>query len=573
MGPAAAEAIDGSSAGFQSCVGASWEPFGAHEELREARREAEARAPASKRQRLDADGGPEPPSPRLQGEVAAWVEALDEASRVDLFEKALFSLLKEVIRGRPALRDELLTAYVTRHPASDERDPAAYSFTDDFLLEAVDDFESREEMWEVLGKGNGGAVAGVVTVAARLDRRYCGQLQALALLSRARRLLAAADAGAESAAGAGEEQGGAAEAGQRLVELLRREEGLAAARDMDGRSLWHNLVAGGHLQLLRQLLPVAATAGFTGAAPAAAAAGGGDGGPGELQEGHGGLQPAQQLGEADGQEQQQNGGTSGQQQAAGKPHCLDLPDAAGNTPLHLAADTAQLEAAQLLLDYGASPDVQNRRVWRGGSGGGGGSSSACTDTSRYAAGGWSVRARGLDCAVPVPSLHQAPLHVAAEGGDLGMLRLLAGRGALLDLRDTSGSTPLHLALEAQDERAVELLLGAGADPTLGNQAMGEGGTPLHVAAAAGRAGILRLLLGTGRFGGGRVDQACEQGWAPLQLAARRGSAECVQLLLEHGADKGAMNEQGKTALDIARVNKREAVAVLLAAGAEGQPAA
>lgn len=69
---------------------------------------------ASKRQRLDADGGPEPPSPRLQGEVAAWVEALDEASRVDLFEKALFSLLKEVIRGRPALRDELLTAYVTR---------------------------------------------------------------------------------------------------------------------------------------------------------------------------------------------------------------------------------------------------------------------------------------------------------------------------------------------------------------------------------------------------------------------------------------------------------------------------
>ena len=414
-------------------------------------------------------------------------------------------------------------------PASDERDPAAYSFTDDFLLEAVDDFESREEMWEVLGKGNGGAVAGVVTVAARLDRRYCGQLQALALLSRARRLLAAADAGAESAAGAGEEQGGAAEAGQRLVELLRREEGLAAARDIDGRSLWHDLVAGEHLQLLRQLLPVAAAAGFTGAAPAAAAAGGGDGGPGELQEGHGGLQPAQQLGEADGQEQQQNGGTSGQQQAAGKPHCLDLPDAAGNTPLHLAADTAQLEAAQLLLDYGASPDVQNRRVWRGGSGGGGGSSSACTccamccpvlglgctagyrhrlplptpalplphacppthprrlpcrDTSRYAAGGWSVRARGLDCAVPVPSLHQAPLHVAAEGGDLGMLRLLAGRGALLDLRDTSGSTPLHLALEAQVGGWGRLVGGGGTVGCRGSRLWLAG----RAAGAGGRAG-------------------------------------------------------------------------------------
>lgn len=40
-------------------------------------------------------------------------------------------------------------------------------------------------------------------------------------------------------------------------------------------------------------------------------------------------------------------------------------------------------------------------------------------------------------------------HIAAEAGDLDMLRLLLGKGALVDLRDASGSTPLHLALEMQ----------------------------------------------------------------------------------------------------------------------------
>ena len=42
-------------------------------------------------------------------------------------------------------------------------------------------------------------------------------------------------------------------------------------------------------------------------------------------------------------------------------------------------------------------------------------------------------------------------------------------------------------------------------------------------------------------------------------------AQCVALLLEHGAARGAVTAQGKTALDIARVNKRVAIAALLEA--------
>ena len=46
--------------------------------------------------------------------IAGWVENLDHASTVALFELALFEHLDEVIDGRPALRNALLSAYVER---------------------------------------------------------------------------------------------------------------------------------------------------------------------------------------------------------------------------------------------------------------------------------------------------------------------------------------------------------------------------------------------------------------------------------------------------------------------------
>jgi ankyrin repeat protein len=123
---------------------------------------------------------------------------------------------------------------------------------------------------------------------------------------------------------------------------------------------------------------------------------------------------------------------------------------------------------------------------------------------------------------------------------------------------------LFAAFVLQDERALELLLKAGANPALTNSDMGEASTPLHTAASMGSPGMLRLLLASGKLAGA-VSAPGEQGWTPLHLAARRGNSECVALLLEHGAARGAVTAQGKTALDIAKVNKRAAVAALLEA--------
>ena len=101
---------------------------------------------------------------------------------------------------------------------------------------------------------------------------------------------------------------------------------------------------------------------------------------------------------------------------------------------------------------------------------------------------------------------------------------------------------------------------AGADPNLANSDMAEGATCITLIAGMGRPGLLRLLLGSSKLAGGAVNAAeAEQGFTPLMLAARRGNAECVQLLLDAGADPAPTNQQGKSALEIAQVNKRAAV--------------
>lgn len=166
-------------------------------------------------------------------------------------------------------------------------------------------------MWAVLGKDNEAAVRGLITTAAHLDRQYCGQLQNLALLSRAKQML----------------KGAPEAAAEQLATLLREELAAALARDMDGRSLWHMLVAGEHTEALRRLLPLIA------AGTSEKGVAGGD----------------QQAADSPGKQQQREANP------------LNLADALGSTPLHLAAEASQLEATRLLIEAGASLDMQNRR--------------------------------------------------------------------------------------------------------------------------------------------------------------------------------------------------------------------
>jgi hypothetical protein len=69
-------------------------------------------------------------------------------------------------------------------------------------------------------------------------------------------------------------------------------------------------------------------------------------------------------------------------------------------------------------------------------------------------------------------LHQAgwsPVHYAATGPDVEVLRMLLDRGAPVDARSPNGSTPLMMASRYGSEASVDLLLARGADPKLRNQ--------------------------------------------------------------------------------------------------------
>ena len=100
-----------------------------------------------------------------------------------------------------------------------------------------------------------------------------------------------------------------------------------------------------------------------------------------------------------------------------------------------------------------------------------------------------------------------------------------------------------------------MLLAKGADPSLGSHETGVANSCVHAAVDHSDAATLRLLL--------RYDAPHslpgKGGFTPLALAARVGSLAVLPLLLEAGADPDARTAAGKSARELAVINKRTKV--------------
>ena len=164
---------------------------------------------------------------------------------------------------------------------------------------------------------------------------------------------------------------------------------------------------------------------------------------------------------------------------------------------------------------------------------------------------------------------------ASRADWLALVQWVLHHQADLNVRDEHERAPIHIAVMAGLHDVVRSLLEAGADPTL----RCKGGSTLRHAAIRGDAKMIELLLlkqapgsrlpsqASADYTDGFVNGKDKNGWTPLGLAARGGYVTAVERLLEGGADPAASLLDGKTALEIARLNKKEAVVSLLVSAA------
>jgi ankyrin repeat protein len=181
---------------------------------------------------------------------------------------------------------------------------------------------------------------------------------------------------------------------------------------------------------------------------------------------------------------------------------LEAQNNRGSTPLHLAASKMSEKTVRLLIEKGASINLQNNKM-------------------------------------------QTALHKASRRGHLDIARLLLDQ-ADVDLQDNHGSTPLHLAIYHMSPEAVQLFLDRGADVTLQN---GKGQAALHQALQRGDPDIIQLVLSRANVNADALDN---NGSTPLHLAASEAEVlSGAQLLLKNGAKIDLQNKKGQTALHLA----------------------
>lgn len=149
---------------------------------------------------------------------------------------------------------------------------------------------------------------------------------------------------------------------------------------------------------------------------------------------------------------------------------------------------------------------------------------------------------------------------AAAAGDAGRVReLLDEDRSRANAFAGDGFTPLGLAAFFKRPEAVRLLIERGADaaPASRNQ---PAFTPLHSAVATDAGprdlGIVRALLEAGA----PVNARSGSGGTPLHTAAFLGDTEVAELLLARGADPRIANNEGRTAVDVARERGHAALA-------------
>ena len=167
---------------------------------------------------------------------------------------------------------------------------------------------------------------------------------------------------------------------------------------------------------------------------------------------------------------------------------------------------------------------------------------------------------GADPHIP-DGFKRAPLTIASDKGDEGMVNLLLANGVKLDARGVKARAALRSAVKRRHTNVVHSLLKAGANPNLERVVIYEK-TYLMEASEKGYTEIVTLLLQYGAKRGVEVN-----GKTDLTLAAGNGHVEVVGLFLKADSRGEITNSEKQRALQEAAGNGHtEIVNLLLEAG-------
>ena len=141
---------------------------------------------------------------------------------------------------------------------------------------------------------------------------------------------------------------------------------------------------------------------------------------------------------------------------------------------------------------------------------------------------------------------------AARYGSLPIVEILLKKGALVDEKDNDGKTALLYAVEEGDNPdIVKVLIDEGADVNIKYL---DGRSLLITAGALNKEAIMKQLLEREDID---VNVVTSNGVTALMWSAYQGYPDVMKTLLEKGADLNATDDQGKTALDYARLGDSE----------------
>lgn len=246
---------------------------------------------------------------------------------------------------------------------------------------------------------------------------------------------------------------------------------------------------------------------------------------------------------------------------------LDEPDDSMHTPLHVAVEKENLDAVQLLLNFGANVKLRTAKTDQEG----------FTPLHVAVVSGNLQITRALllhrwdsnDTVQPVQDIHGKVvyknneydgftlLHMAVKINSIDMINLLVDYNA--DVNATilqTGITPLHLAVQSKNKKIVMLFSEFNAN-FLARTSKGK--TILHLAIENNWCELVKVLL----LKNANVNDQTLNGETPIHIAVKLSYQNIVSLLLNNNANVRLKNLKKQTPLHYAIVSKNVEITKLL----------